>query len=68
MLKKTIYSRYPKTPISNRTIEINKTYLCDMAKANGCQERARWYGFETIGPREYAVYECPGHGKFRIRI
>lgn len=51
-----------------REVSLQKTYLCDMAKANACQNRAAWYGFDRIGPRSYAVYECPKHGKFRVRI
>lgn len=65
--QKTEFTRYPKLP-DGRTIEINKTYLCDMAKANACQTRARWYGFERIGPRIYALYKCPVHGLLKIRV
>jgi hypothetical protein len=67
MQRKTEYTRYPKLP-DGRTLEINKTYLCDMAKANACQLRAQWYGFEDIGPRTYALYKCPKHGLFRRRV
>lgn len=65
--RKTDYIRYPKLR-DGRTIEINKTFLCDMNKANACQIRAQWYGFENIGPREYALYRCAKHGLLRVRV
>lgn len=68
---KTEYQKYLKT--SNKhggfdTHEVNKTFLCDMAKANACQKRAQWYGYETIGPRLYALYKCAIHGLLKSRI
>lgn len=71
MRKKTEYDRYLKIADKygyKRTFEVNKTFLCDIAKANACQARAKWYGFETIGPRAYALYQCSKHGIFRFRI
>lgn len=67
VIKKTEHVRYAKLA-DGRTLEINKTYLCDMAKANACDNRAKWYGFETIGPRTYALYQCHHHGRIRVRV
>jgi hypothetical protein len=71
MQHKTEYTRYLKITDHygyTSTYEVNKTYLCDMKKANACQVRAQWYGYEEIGPRRYTLYRCPHHGLIRVRI
>lgn len=60
---KAIFS--PNSTLSRR-FDINKAYLCDMAKANACQKRAVFKKMEDIGNRIYAVYQCPKHGRFRV--
>lgn len=79
-MKKTDYSKELTLPFTRLTMpdgsprffrtfkNIKKTYLCDMAKANACQKRARWYGYDTIGPRVYAVYRCADHGDLKVRL
>ena len=64
----TIPFFYRNSFLEDRTIEINKTYLCDMANANACQKRAPFINLKRIGPRYYAVYKCPEHGKIARRI
>lgn len=27
-----------------------------------------WYGYETIGPRVYGLYQCPMHGLIKERL
>lgn len=47
---------------------LQKSTLCDRINANGCSKPARWYGYETIGPRVYALYRCSDHGITRSRL
>lgn len=71
MIRKTEYVPYLKLESRDgkkEVFEVRKTWLCDMAKANACQKRAQWYGYQKIGPRTYAMYSCPRHGKFNVRI
>lgn len=37
-------------------------------RSDKCLYIGPFYGYDTIGPRAYAVYECPSHGKFKKRI
>lgn len=70
-LQKSEYIRYLNVPYGRnkrRAFEVNKTLLCDMARANACQRRAKWYGWANIGPRFYALYKCPEHGLLKKRI
>lgn len=71
MQKKTEYKKIFKVEQKDGYVlnlgEVQKTYLCDMKNANACQKRAAWYGYETIGPRIYALYRCADHGIFKVR-
>lgn len=71
MIKKTDYTRYLKVPQAHGyigTYEVNKTHPI-VCTNNVKPIKALWYGYETIGPRLYALYSCPCHGKkYRVRI
>ncbi len=47
---------------------LQKGESCDRHKANACHKRAMFYGYETIGPRVYALYRCTDHGMIRYRL
>lgn len=72
MMKKTLYAKVLKIPQKDGYYmsfpKMQKTYLCDMKNANACQKRSAWYGYETIGPRTYALYRCATHGIYKVRL
>lgn len=70
---KTEYKKYLKVPQPKgngyvMTFEVNKTTGCDRLTATACPKKMQWYGYETIGPRIYALYRCPEHGIKRDRL
>lgn len=48
-----------------------RAYLqgCDQCKVTlGRDGRVPFYGYETIGPRVYALYRCTIHGMKKVRL
>lgn len=66
-MKKIPFPKYGKLELGKMVYQLStKAALC--GRNEKCVYHGPFYGYDTIGPRVYGVYECPSHGKFRKRL